>query len=241
MARKRRRRSVKWRAILIVLLMGNFATGLFFSPITAATSIRVEGAESGDVVALAIIRNKLALLRDVPYVQADQARIEDGLLSQIERLETVDLSTNLFGRGVLKIRYRQPVATIAGSESLKLSRRGDLYKDRRPLTGLPAVELPAGALHPNLTFGFPADLKAISRLGEFAIEMGIAEKTVIKVEEVGRLWFNREGGAAVILGSSDNLDAKLSRLRRYLNENPNGLSQIKELNLTSPEHPAVTP
>ncbi|MFY9235340.1 MAG: hypothetical protein WAO58_12885 [Fimbriimonadaceae bacterium] len=237
MARKRKKRSVRWRSILLILLVANTSAGLYFSPVTAAQVIRVEGVELADQD---FVRRALQRLWKTPYIRANPSSIESNL-GVVERIEVATLDTNVFGRGVLKVTYRKPVASVVGATTMKLSVRGDLYSDPRPASGLPSIQLPRDGNQPNLTLAFPAELRLLADISARVSAMQVGENWVIEVEDGGRLCLNKEGSGTVVLGSSENLDQKFGRLRTYMSENPGGLEAIKELNLTVADKPTVTP
>jgi hypothetical protein len=236
--RRKRKRSIKWRAILFVLLIANVITGLLISPITAARTVRVVGALPEDQAYLTGVLNQL---RDVPFLRANGNRIESDTL-KVDRIRSASFSQNLFGRGLLEVRYRTPVASLEAAPSVKLSQEGELYYDDREMPDLPKLRLPQEAFAPNLTVAFPAELKILAKLCEASRTLQLGDEVVVESEsQTGKLCLNSKGNGKVVLGSSERLDEKLSQLRAYLNGNPGVLSRVSELNMTSPDHPALTP
>jgi hypothetical protein len=237
MRRRRRKRALKWGPVLFVLLLGNVAAGLWLSPITAATSVAVIGADARDQAA---IDQALQSLKKVPYLRAKPREVESQLQSSLGRLSRAELSSNIFGRGRLEVFYQEPVGQLEERPAIKLSKQGDLYADDRPFEGLPTVRLPKEALQPNLTMGSTVELTLVSQLCQRVNDSDLGANIVVLVDSKGRLCLNIGGGGLVVLGSSEKLDEKFKRLEAYVEENPEGLKQIKELNLTAPEHPTFT-
>lgn len=236
MRKRRRKRSIKWKPVLFVFLLANIAAGLAFSPITAATSVRVVGADPRDQ---AFVEKTLQDLKDVPYFRSKPREIE-GKLQAVGRINRAEVDQNIFGRAVVELRYEEPVGQLQAKPSVKLSKGGDLYVDNRVFTDLPKIDLPETALQPNLTMASTVELTTVAKLCERAKETDLSANIVVLVNSKGRLCLNIDGGGLVVLGSSEKLDEKFKRLEAYVEENPEGLKQIKELNLTAPEHPTIT-
>lgn len=76
MRRRRRKRSIKWGPVLVMLLLANVAAGLWFSPVTSAHSVRVEGMDASDKKA---VDDALKVLQDVPYLRAKPREVESKL------------------------------------------------------------------------------------------------------------------------------------------------------------------
>jgi hypothetical protein len=235
MRKRRKRRPIRWKPVLILLLLANLAVGLMISPITAAHTVRVVGVLQEDQPA---VRKILQGIKNKPYFQVNTSSVESQLLG-IERIKRADLSRNILGRGVLEVGYREPVASVVEHPTVKLSAEGELYRDARQIVGIPAISLPTHAHEPNLTLGFAVELKALAEISGRTQRLGLGDNLTITVDKGGRLCLNKEGNGQVVLGSSQELDAKFERLKTYLEQNPDGLTHIKELNITAPERPAV--
>lgn len=235
--RRKRRRSIKWGKVFLVLLLANVAAGLYVSPATATRYVRVVGARQED---MPYIREVLRALRDRPFFRLDGSRIESRILA-LSPVKSATIERNVLGRAVLTLSYRTPVATLAGSALLKLGEDGELYADGRQVVGLPNFEIPQAARFANLSLAFPVELKAVVDIARRLQAMGMADDTTIAVQEGGQLWLNRGDGAQIVLGSSDKLDEKFAKFKAYLDESPTGLSRVAELNLTVPERPTIIP
>ena len=234
--RRKRKRSIKWGPVLFALLIANIGAGLWLSPITSTTSVRVAGGAAEDRTAIGRILNGL---QDRPYLQVGGRDIESRL-QRIPRVQRAELSTNIFGRAVVTLTYHRPVARLKDKPQIKLSSAGELYFDDRPMEELPDLQVPVSAQEPNLTLGSTTELKILAEIAQRAVAANLEEKVSVEADSNGILCLNMDGGGKVVFGSSDNLDAKFLRLKEYLEENPGGLKG-HELNLTSPEHPTVKP
>jgi hypothetical protein len=235
--RRKRKRSIKWRSIFLVLLIGNVAAGLLISPATAVRSVRVTGVRQEDEP---FVRHVLQGLKDRPYFRIESRQIESRLLAA-GHIRRVSLDRNLLGRGLLKVAYRDPVATLAGSGTLKLCGEGEIYGDGHTYVGLPEVELPPTASGANLSLAFPIELRPLATIAARLQRMGLADKATIVVEESGSISVRRPEGGRIVLGAAKDLDEKFEKVQAYLDENPGALSKIAELNATVPERLTITP
>jgi cell division septal protein FtsQ len=231
---KRKRTRLKPGPILWLLVVVNLIVGLLFSPMTAATTVDIEGARGSD---------RQRLQRDLQWIQGQPALRADrrGLIEQIYRrpdVRSVEFSQNLLGKGSLKIVYHQPVATLAGVEGVALTEAGTLVATPDIPEGLPVIEPFPEALAPNLALGANWDPRKVADLCRRAAAMPQLENLVITVESRLRVCLNSKNGR-VVLGSADQLNDKFEKLEEILGHQPNLLSPGKELNLTAPAKPVT--
>lgn len=102
----------------------NLAAGALLSPLTAVQRVRVEGVPSFDQARVAEILNSwrgVAAMRWPPQVV--ESRVQSG--SEVHR---ATFHRNVFGRAVLKVDYRIPVAEIEGTHGLLLDSNGQVYR-----------------------------------------------------------------------------------------------------------------
>src|SRR5579864_857868 len=144
--RKRTRTRLKSGAILWPLMIGNTVAGLLFSPITAATHVRVVGASPSDQPR---IEEELQWLKDQPCLLVNNNSVEEQILKRPD-VKTATLSRNVFGRGQLQLSYYQPVARVLGTEDTVLTEAGFLCRTADIPDGIPIVQLFDGCAHPSL-------------------------------------------------------------------------------------------
>jgi hypothetical protein len=233
--RKRKRTRVKPGPILILALTVVLVTGLLYSPLTSLSKVAVVGVRVEDQPNVESI---LATLNKIPWVMVNPRWVE----TRVQRIEAVDhasYSQNIFGRGHLEIHYRVPVARVRSSRPIGLDKYGVMFETDALGGDLPVVMRPGSAKDLPLTVvgefpaGNVADLAIKARL------LDPKEKLIIWFNNEGALCLNI-GAGLVILGSCDDLDAKLHSLKEILDQQPGLLAKLDSLNLTEPSHPAKT-
>lgn len=229
---RRSRQRVPWDAVLAVALVANVVYGIWRSPILCLRRVHVVGADPADHAAIAAaIHEEIGIA-----ALAVPARV---LESQIQRLPEVDsaaFSDNVFGSGRLVIRYRTPIARL-GRSRLALDAEGRVWKSSRPLGRYPSVGLPASALNPGLALVRSTPLVAMAQLAQRLPEAWPDFKGQIVLDDAGTVCLNRSDSGRVVLGGTDAMDEKLSRLSALLRDHPELFAGAVEVNLTSPTHP----
>lgn len=231
------RRRPRWSAWLAGLLMLNFYCGMFFSPITGATGVRVVGADPTD---RARIERHLQTLAGKPAWRNDRMRLES-LILQNDAVLSAELSQNPFGRGLLKLRLRKPVARIVADRIVLLASDGTIFSATNAPARLPLLRLPSKTLEPNLALMGGWEATRTAGLSAQLSDKFPRQNWSIDVDQRGVICLNKGVRGSVVLGSSDALDRKLERLRQILKDRPSLLSQVAELNLTSPANPVYVP
>ncbi|HRJ27200.1 MAG TPA: hypothetical protein PLO61_06800 [Fimbriimonadaceae bacterium] len=233
-AAKRARRPISWRAWLWVALTVNVAAGLAWSPATSASKIRVLGAPPEDQNR---IRQVLQSLRQVPSVRVDQARLESTIQSG-SAIDQAKFDLNLFGRGILRIRSKIPVGVVVADYPLLLSDQGDLFTTTTISPDLPKIQVLEGAgLNLSVTAGW--ETGRVADLCQWVSSDLPPGSWKIRVQSGGRLGLNKEKGGVVTLGDSSNLQQKIRVLKQILQDQPEILNEVKEINLTAPSQPAL--
>jgi hypothetical protein len=238
-SRRRKKRAVNWLPVIIVMLAASFVLGLFYSPITAVRNLRIVGVQPHD-------RNRVTQLAQslegVPYGRVDVLAFESSVLRGRD-IYDADLSHNVFGSGVLRLKYRRPIAAVqgAGLSRIYLDDRGVLFSSPEPFQGLRKLILDATFKQPILAFGQAWPCAVVSdfclKLNSFA-ELSDA---VVHLSANGRLTLSKENFGSVDFGGTDAIDAKLKKLRQLLDEQPDILTRVRSLTLVDPETPAFEP
>lgn len=230
---RRKRRRPNWGPILGLLIVANVAAGLMYSPLTEVRRIRIVGAPLWD-------RGRLVqaaqTLKDVPALSLNPREFETKLLAH-RALLNADFRRSLFGSATLRLEYRQPVARVEGTPRLCLGREGTLFSQPNAEPGLPVLRLHPSALRPSFTLAGAWPSRQIAELiGQ--IPAPLREKLVIEVDSEGAICFNTGVGARIRLGSAERLLEKLRTLEGLLEDEPDLLRNVIELNLTEPTRPA---
>jgi cell division septal protein FtsQ len=228
---------VDWGPLLWVLLVANVASGLYFSPITAVRKVRIVGADESQRGQLV---HALQLLKDRSALGLDPREFESVVLKN-GAVRNADFRRSLFGSASLRIENRKAVAAVEGSAGAYLDEEGVLFKLKHQNLELPTVKLHSSAVRPAFAAAGSWPARSVARLIQ-ALPANLAQKDLrVEVDSEGAVCLNRGTGARIVLGSADRLEAKLQALQGLIAEKPNLLTTVKELNLTEPSRPAVTP
>ncbi len=241
-APKRRRAPWPWRAILGTLLAGNVAAGLLLSPALSVRKVVVEGAEEGEAPGL---EAAIAGLRGRPLARVDGTGIEGAALAD-GRFAGAEFRRSPSGSARLRLARRRAVAVLVGKPPLMVDAEGTVYDaPGEGYEGLPRLLLPRSLRVTAATLGAPVDVRRLAGLAAMIGDLSASEaragrKIGIEVRERGVICLNLMS-SRVVLGTGDQLEAKLSALRRILAQKPGLLTEVKELNLMAPERPKVVP
>jgi len=201
--------------------------------------VRVVGASADDYERLT---RHMQIAQGIPALRFSALQLESLVLAR-EDLARVSFRQNLFGRGLLTIRPRVPVARLEGERPVWLSDQGVIYAGpARPGTdGLPRFRISSEAREANLAMVGAWDSARIANLCVLARkELGGTAWTVER-DARGVISLDNGSGARVVLGTSEAFSDKVGTLRRILEMQPDILSQVRELNLTAPNNPAAVP
>jgi hypothetical protein len=236
MARKSKRKSViNWKPVLGTALCINVIVGLLFSPITSVRHIRIVGAQPHDTQRL----NALAQgLRGVPFMVVPTTKLEGSVMASRD-VYNAELNHNLFGSAVLRVQYRQPVAELVDPPHIYLDNQGVLYGSPEAIQGVRQLGLDPEYLQPTVALTLPWPSTLVADLCVKLNSFDQLKDAVVHVDTTGRLWLSEANAGKVDLGGSDQLDEKLRKLKRLLDDDPQLLTRVRSLSLTDPTHPAL--
>lgn len=237
MARRRKRRKLKTGVILWALVIVNVALGLAFSPITAATRIRVVGAKPSDAER---ISKELQWLRDKPCLAVNGLSVEEQILRRPD-VKSTELSRNIFGRGQLVVTYYEPVALVDGTKNTVLTDGGFLCQMPDVPEGLPTLKLFPDCARPSLGMSTSWEPARIADVCLRAVQQGIVKNLSITVTVGGLVCLNSGETGRIVLGSPYDLDEKFGKIQTILASQPDLLAQGKELVLIAPSKPVTRP
>ena len=236
MQKKRKKRSLRPGPILWLLLIVNVTLGLCFSKITSPVHVRADGIADFDHQRIEKILGKIS---GTPCLLVNGRSVEAQVLA-LPAVDKAELTRNIFGKALLSVRYRTPVAKLSGDRSIALSMDGVLYESSELPADLPTLVLPHGGPPTLISFASNWQPISIAALAVYSSHTYLKTDVRIEVDSRGVVCLNI-GSGRVILGSCDDLDLKLKTLEEWLLKNPQGLNNVQELNLTLPTAPAVVP
>jgi hypothetical protein len=222
---------------LWALLALNVVVGLAFSPVTGSRLVRVVGARAEDEPRIAKF---LRAFEETPYSRVNEAQVAT-LALEDRSVERASFRTNVFGRGVLDLSYRRPVARVEGTEALYLSSRGALFTGTPDAAVKVLLSAPGAVPQPNLSVfsswrsGVAAQMcdNIAERLPDRTWRMVVSASGFVSLES--------EGEGTVEFGSFEDADEKVQALVEVLQEDPERLSNVRKLVLTSPSNPVIVP
>lgn len=239
---RKRRPPLPWRTILGTLLIANTVAGLLYSKALSVRRVVVEGAREDEAPELA---ETLAALRGKPILRVDGTPIEGAALAT-SRFAGADFRRSLLGSARVRLVRRVPVAVLVGKPPLMVDADGTVYDaPGEGYAGLPRLLLPRSLRVTAATLGAPVDVRRLAGLAAKIGDLAASEQTSgrnigIEVRERGVICLNMLS-SRVVLGTGDQLEAKLAALREILAQKPGVLAGAKELNLMAPERPKIVP
>ena len=235
MPKRRRSSRIAWETVLGILFVANIFAGLYASRLTSLIKIRVEGAMPEDK---ARIRAILERTHSKPALQLNRRATESAILSKGEVL-SAEMTRNIFGRALVKVKYREPVAAIKGMANRVLAIDGVVFDTHRNVSGLPTFSMPEIARAPAIGIVGPWRSRDVGWLA--AAVRGIAGEEPVEIQSTddGGLCLNIGSKFAVDLGLPEDLAAKVDRLRKKLDDEPALISSGKTLVLVSLENASL--
>lgn len=198
--------------------------------------LRIVGAQSYDRVRLAKIAEQI---HRRPLLRVNRQSVRSEALENTA-VASASYRANLFGRGVLTVRYRTPVATIAGRDGLYLSDRGAIFSSPGEYALTMAVALPIDADETNLAVFNGWQGGAAARMCASIDERLPKADWLLTVSPTGYVSLVSDGGR-VEFGSFDKAEQKVQKLAEILSGDPDILSGLASLNLSEPNDPSYVP
>ncbi|MBS1707611.1 MAG: hypothetical protein JSS65_02690 [Armatimonadetes bacterium] len=231
------RKPVAWGRWLWAGLGLSIAAGMWFSPLTAPRKIRVVGVRNTDEKA---VGQALQALVTTPWLRVNRHSVEESV-KQTADIATAKYDGNIFGRGVLKVEYRRPVAVVDGSKPALLSDEGDIYAGTFKPDGLPHLTLPTDGEGPWSLLATPLPTKDVSRLANDLKNRFPDTNWTINIDARSVIILVPSKGPQVVLGTSERLEEKVGRLANILSTRPDIVRSATVINLTAPDQPVYKP
>lgn len=245
MASQRRKRSKKkakrwsppkdYAPLLWSLFSINFIVGLLFSPVTGLTVLRVEGAPEYDRARIERVAQVMAFRANLT-TRSEELR---SLVMENSAVESATMRANLFGRGILTIAYKVPVAVIDPQTRLVLSKKGSVFVVPSVLSGLPVLTPPHFEIEKNLSIVGGWRSRDAADLCSFVSDGLPGGPWKIETSKTGFVTLFPAQGASVELGSLDRSEEKVAALAKLLRDDPGLLQKISKLRLYSAHNPVI--
>lgn len=232
--RKRRGALGAWLWCLFAL---NTVIGLLVSPITGAYKVRVSGAEPGQRV---FIERNLQSLRSEPILRLNFDRFFSQILSN-NQIQSARYRQNLFGRGDLRIVNKKPVAWVYQARRIALSSTGSLFVAASNGQKLIQIFPYETAFRPSLTLIGNWEGRDLAKISEGFSNISAIDGGSLVQDPSGKVSFKVDGGPTIVLGATENLDAKLEAVNKALAAQPDLLKKVKVLNVSAPKSPVIVP
>lgn len=234
--RKRKRPDLKkW---LWSLCAANTACGLYLSPVTSLTTVRVTGAMPNEKEAIA---RALQAGRDLSYLRYK----DEGAMSEIQALQGIErasIERNLFGRGVLKLKRFKAVAVVDHGGGMALSDSGRWCRLEKLDPDWPQLVIARSQLEPSPCLVSKVSSQQLAHLVQGLTKAVPDWNGKLELADTGVLTATEVGVSHVILGSDDDLDAKLEALSNLYQQRPELFDKPgSEVNLTYPKVPTIRP
>lgn len=210
--------------------------GLMFSPVTAISHLRISGAQSYDKGRLADIADGI---RRRPAMRVNEQSVQSVALEN-PAVASASYRANLFGRGVLTVRYHTPVAAIMGRDGLYLSDRGTIFSSPQRYGPMMVVKPPIDANETNLALFSGWQGGSAARMCVRITDLLPGADWQLTVSSTGYVSLVADGGL-VEFGSFDNAEKKVAKLAELLAADPDMLSRAVSLNLSDPNDPTYVP
>ncbi len=199
--------------------------------------MRVEGAGSAQRAA---IQRKAQSLAGKPVLRSGFHGFLGSILSDA-RVKSAGFSQNAFGRGILYIRNHEPVAVLSEERKVVLSPTGSLFVTESISPNLTRLVVSPDAFRPSFTLIGNWNGRSLAMASEKVQKELPGRQWRLVQDASGKVSLKAKDEAPVILGTIQDFDEKISRLRRALELQPDLLTKVQELNLSSPSRPVVVP
>lgn len=218
------------------LLAVNLLAGWLWSPATAPHRVRVVGAPVADQ---GLLTNALQKYADVPSRQIGAQHIAWHLAGD-RSISSVDCQFNVFGRGVVTIRPRTPVAVIEGGATA-MDVHGVVFSFTGDRKGIPTLKLDPALLAPNSSVLDSWPSQAVAGLIDRVQKWNPEGEWAFQFDVRSTCSFKGRDRARILLGTVTDLDKKWSRFIEEWNRDPKLLEKSSEVNLSSPTDIVVKP
>lgn len=237
--RRKKKRSIAWKPILLILLFANAIFACYQSKVTVVRRMTLDGVRESERERLQRVLNTI---EGKPALKIDPRSVEGVFLAQ-SRVESADFRRNIFGGSLLRLRYRKPILKFAGGKTAYMDSKGIIFQDPEVKEELPSLLLdPAIKLTTAAITGI-INAKAIAEtctiLQKKMENTAYSGKSLqIEITEAGGVCLNIPKGK-VVLGSHDQMNEKIEAFSSNMKSRPDLFESASELNLMVPDKPSV--
>lgn len=228
---KKRTKSIpNWTVWLSALTVANVLFGLWFSSSTSLQKVKIQGATVDDEPR---ITKELQHVAGVPAWQVRVLSLVSAMNANPE-VFSATAQTNIFGRGLIQIKLKEPVAVIGEDPSVALALDGSSFVTKRPLDDLPGLVIDPAFTESTfaLTGGWESE-----RIAWTAKQIATKVKKtawLLSINARGVLSLKENARGEVIFGTTENIAQKFGKFEQALLQEPKLLDQVSELNVSSP-------
>lgn len=251
--RNRLRRNVPRLLLRIALFVfiGECAAALLFSPRLWVRTVTIEG---NTTLPTEQVWKRIAIAPRTNIVTLPTWNLEKAVLRE-PVVETVEIRRSLPPEIILRVRERQPWASVQAADGVfyTIDRHFIAFRQgSRPEEGLPLFSLTVGAdeaaERKPVTLGKKMQTVGLKEAGKclaWARKRGDFPVAKITIDPKGKLCLNRVGGVRILLGSGMDLDRKLDTLGLLLERVPElrdgDAGKVDYVNLFAYDAPAILP
>jgi len=233
----RPRRPISWSRLAWAALAVNLGAGLMASQATSLQSVRVVGVPDGTQTKP--LEKAVEPLQGVPFFRADSA-VSEALVLQMPEVESAKLERTLFGRGLLKIEWAEPVARIEGTEAV-LTRSGRIVYGLAAPDGVMTLSLDSVQSTTAPGFIGPYPTLELARLVDRIGAAMPGEDWALAMDRAGIISISKPEGVKLIFGAPDDWDQKWKTWERLIASEPTLPDQRVIVNVTAPDWPTKRP
>ena len=237
----RSRKRLNWGPIFATLLTINVISACFWSKVTAIRSINLDGVRNSERLRLNRIANDI---KGIPALKVDPRAVESPFMNE-SRIKSADFRRNIFGVARLILQYRTAIASIKGAKDTFLDDSGVIFTDPEEKSGLPPILLQQRMKVSVMAISGVINYKQLAELVHIigsslpaSLTGGIPPE--IEVQDNGGVCLNMNDGI-VILGTSEELELKIGKLKKALQDDPNMFKNNLSINMMNPTNPQWTP
>jgi hypothetical protein len=221
------------------LLLANCVFAAYSSKITAIRAINLDGVRKSERLRLERLTDDI---KGIPALKIDPRKVESSFMNET-RVKKADFRRNIFGIARLILEYRTPVASFVGSKQTFLDKSGVVYWDLEEKGVYPQISLETKIKVSVMAISGVINYASVAELAELVSEKLKDASTTgkpieIEVQEAGGVCLNINNGT-VILGTNEELSAKIEKLKQVLVEHPDLFEKNSSINLMVPERPQV--
>ena len=235
-----RRRRTRVLSLLAMLLGVECGAAMLTSPRLAIKAVRVTGAGSLPASEARAVLDAVAVAPGRSWFLAPRARIASHI-RQMPWVRGCSIEGRFPDLLLVRVLAREPTAIAeSGATRIEMDAASVPIRPARPDVAavLPHVILPDG-IHPQLgtRLNDPAVMAAVSVLEKHATDLPV-HIAKIEVDQSDNICLNMRDTTSIELGQAEELDEKMTVVRRIYQRQPDIADSLTVINVTCPTRPA---